>query len=164
MRWTILATEAAGYRRQIIALRQFLLQQHCTALEIRAGNAHLRTSAFPPASALQGQFVIVSLSDTGTGMPPEIASQAFEPFFTNRKDTGQVGLAFSDVSMPGRMDGIGMAIALAAHHPGLPVVLTSGYPIAPERLEHAGAVFLAKPCTGSQLRSAILQSMKRAVS
>ncbi|MFS0758454.1 ATPase domain-containing protein [Noviherbaspirillum sp. 1P10PC] len=28
----LLATEPAGYRRQIIALRQFLLQQHCTAL------------------------------------------------------------------------------------------------------------------------------------
>lgn len=233
------------------------------ALEIHAQNAQLPSPAFPRAPALHGEFVIVSVSDTGPGMPPEIASQAFEPFFTTRKDSGQAGLGlsqvygfatqsrgaawisttatgtevslalprspsastmadaeaaapapsptwpglrvlcvedndalaeatatvlqqlgcqveqaacaeealareldrfdlvFSDVSMPGRIDGIDMASLLAKRHPGLPVVLCSGYMIAPERLEHAGAVFLAKPYTMGELKTAIAQAMSR---
>ncbi len=38
----------------------------------------------------------------------------------------RVDLVFSDIQMPGAMNGLGLAIFIRANHPGLPVILTSG--------------------------------------
>ncbi|HUN41564.1 MAG TPA: response regulator [Acetobacteraceae bacterium] len=38
-----------------------------------------------------------------------------------------VDLVFTDVRMPGELDGVGLARWVKAHHPGLPVLMTSGY-------------------------------------
>lgn len=38
-----------------------------------------------------------------------------------------VNLVFSDVCMPGKMDGFGLAEWFRSHHPEVPVLLTSGY-------------------------------------
>lgn len=40
----------------------------------------------------------------------------------------RVDLVFSDVTMPGPMDGVALATWLHSHMPGLPVILTSGVP------------------------------------
>jgi CheY-like chemotaxis protein len=42
-------------------------------------------------------------------------------------DAGPVNLVFSDVRMPGSMDGFGLARWLRTHYPDLPILLTSGY-------------------------------------
>ena len=39
----------------------------------------------------------------------------------------RVDLVFTDVRMPGDLDGIGLARWVRTHRPGLPVLLTSGY-------------------------------------
>lgn len=38
-----------------------------------------------------------------------------------------VDLVFSDVRMPGEMDGVGLALWVRSHRPELPVLLTTGY-------------------------------------
>jgi CheY-like chemotaxis protein len=39
----------------------------------------------------------------------------------------QVSLVFSDIRMPGKMDGLGLAEWFQSHYPAVPVLLTSGY-------------------------------------
>jgi PAS domain S-box-containing protein len=58
-------------------------------LTVETANAHLdERYARDNPDAVPGQYVMIAVSDTGSGMSPEVASKAFEPFFTT-KDVGQ---------------------------------------------------------------------------
>jgi len=65
-------------------------------LSIRAENTLLDENyARMHLEAKPGKFVMVTVADTGTGMPPEIIGRIFEPFFTTKEITKGTGLGLS---------------------------------------------------------------------
>jgi CheY-like chemotaxis protein len=80
----------------------------------------------------------------------------------------KVDLVFSDVIMPGDLDGIGLADAISREFPGIPVVLTSGFTARPfdeARWKEAGNVnneLLMKPYRREELAIAINRNLKAA--
>jgi signal transduction histidine kinase len=77
---------------------------------------------------------------------------------------GGFDLLFSDVVMPGPMDGIGLARQVRALYPDMPILLASGYVLAPERLLGLHISVLAKPYTQEELRKALARLLAREAS
>jgi len=46
-------------------------------------------------NAQAGEFVVLSVSDTGTGMPPDVRERIFEPYFTTKKSSGGTGMGLA---------------------------------------------------------------------
>ena len=73
-------------------------------LTIRTAEARVEADTLPRAQA--GDYVVLSVTDTGAGMTPEIVERVFEPFFTTKPAGKGTGLGLSQIfGLVGQMGG-----------------------------------------------------------
>jgi len=67
-------------------------------LTIETENAHLDEHyAAQHVDASAGSYVLIAVTDSGIGMPPDVVSRAFDPFFTTKEVGKGTGLGLSQV-------------------------------------------------------------------
>jgi PAS domain S-box-containing protein len=77
-------------------------------ITIAAENRHLQPA--DTEAGLTGDFVALTVTDTGSGIPPDILPKVFEPFFTTKQVEHGSGLGLSQVYGFTRQTGGGVAI------------------------------------------------------
>jgi CheY-like chemotaxis protein len=65
------------------------------AITIETGNRTIHRRQAEAQDMPEGEYLSLCVSDTGTGMPPEVVARAFEPFFTTKPMGEGTGLGLS---------------------------------------------------------------------
>jgi two-component system, cell cycle sensor histidine kinase and response regulator CckA len=65
------------------------------AVTIALSNVALEHAALRDPELKPGQYVLIAVSDSGSGMPPDVMEHAFEPFFTTKPEGQGTGLGLS---------------------------------------------------------------------
>jgi signal transduction histidine kinase len=96
----------------------------------------------PNGDGFAGDFVALTVSDTGTGMPPEILEKVFEPFFTTKEVGAGSGLGLSMVQGFVRQSSGSVSIeSLVARGTSVTLYLPrTTEPMRPAELEEANAL------------------------
>lgn len=66
-------------------------------LTVETANSHLDEAYADQHDIAAGQYVLIAVTDTGTGMAPDIVAKAFDPFFTTKGAGKGTGLGLSQV-------------------------------------------------------------------
>jgi CheY-like chemotaxis protein len=64
---------------------------------LKISTANVKVSANEVGDIRPGEYVRISVTDTGCGMPPEVKERAFEPFFTTKPVGKGTGLGLSQI-------------------------------------------------------------------
>lgn len=116
------------------------LRLHAANLEVDAAYASMLLDAKP------GPYVLLEISDTGTGIPPEIVEHMFEPFFTTKEIGHGTGLGLSTVL--GIVQSHGGFINIKTK-PGKGTTFQIGLPAQPNRKAPHSRAMNAKPVRGN---------------
>ena len=73
-------------------IRQIVLNLFINAIESMQTEGHLTVST---QQSPEGDWALLSIADTGTGIDPEILTKIFEPFFTSKKTGTGLGLSIT---------------------------------------------------------------------
>jgi signal transduction histidine kinase/CheY-like chemotaxis protein len=105
-----------------------------------------------PEEPPPGEYVVISVADTGSGMTKEVLAKAFEPFFTTKEIGKGSGLGLSQVLGFAKQSGGGMRIetrmgegtSVKVYLPRTTIdaAEASTVSVAPIRRHHKGAVIL----------------------
>lgn len=83
------------------------------ALTVETGHVVLTEKAMLPEDPGPGEYVVLTVNDTGTGIPPEILNRVFEPFFTTKEVGKGSGLGLAQVFGFAKQSGGGVRIKTA---------------------------------------------------
>jgi PAS domain S-box-containing protein len=64
-------------------------------ITVETANKWMDATAARQQAMPEGQYLAMSVTDTGTGMPPEVVARAFDPFFTTKPIGEGTGLGLS---------------------------------------------------------------------
>jgi two-component system cell cycle sensor histidine kinase/response regulator CckA len=102
-----LDAEAGTVRADPYQIEQIIMNLAINARDAMpdGGKLFIETSRFEASvefarlhlAVLPGTYVLLSVSDTGTGMPPEVKERIFEPFYTTKDPGKGTGLGLSTV-------------------------------------------------------------------
>jgi nitrogen-specific signal transduction histidine kinase/ActR/RegA family two-component response regulator len=111
------------------------LPQQCGRITIESSNVNLSEDYSAGISNVRpGSYVMISISDNGHGIPPDILDRVFEPFFTTKDGTKGTGLGLSMVYGFARQSG-GYIVIESSDGAG-----TSARLFFPRSVEQASAV------------------------
>ena len=92
-----------------------------------------------------------------------IRDAGFEPLWASNADEAirilesrdDIKIVFTDISMPGSMDGIKLARAVRGRWPPIKIIVTSGFSGSERKLLPEGSQFIPKPYNPSQISDAL---------
>jgi CheY-like chemotaxis protein len=98
------------------------------------------------------ELIIEALMDRGLKIvEASTGDEALKAFLVHP----EIGVVFTDVTMPGKLNGCDLAREVRALRPGVTVVLTSGKPLPVNYALPDGGIFVAKPYSQSAMVSLI---------
>jgi CheY-like chemotaxis protein len=92
-----------------------------------------------------------------------IRDAGFEPLWASNADEAisilesrdDIKIVFTDISMPGSMDGIKLARAVRGRWPPIKIIVTSGFSGGERKLLPEGSQFIPKPYNADQISDAL---------
>src|SRR5207249_353750 len=121
------------------------------SLTIRTSRIDVTESPVTDDDLEPGSYAVLTLEDTGTGMPPEVIARVFEPFFTTKSASRGTGLGLSMVYGFAKQSGGTVTIASAV---GRGTTVAMYLPVAAS--EELGATAFAAPTATPSVSRTIL--------